>query len=97
MRRSRPCDNWYYTFRRNGPESTLRWYGLWDLKALDSWLRREATVVVLPRDGVSYLEGLPEGREMLGLIARRVREGFRRQAVLEDAWQAPLVVYRKVM
>ncbi|MBI4561323.1 MAG: hypothetical protein HY724_04695 [Candidatus Rokubacteria bacterium] len=91
-----PLINWYYNFRRDGPEADLRRYGLWDLKALDSWLLREATVVVLPRDGVSYLETLPEGREMLGLIARRARERFSRQAVLEDAWQVPLVVYRKV-
>lgn len=28
---------------------------------------------------------------------RRVREGFRRQALLEDGWQVPRVVHRKMM
>lgn len=91
-----PLVNWYYTYRTSEAEERLRRLALWNLRMLDEWLSRDATVVIFGRAGVPFPEHYAHGREIPTLIEKRVRELFVLRTVIEDAWEMPLVVYRRV-
>lgn len=91
-----PLVNWYYSYRPSHAEERLKRLALWNLRMLDEWLSRDATVVIFKRGGVSFPEDHADGREIASLIERRVQEFFVLREVIEDAWEMPLVVYRRV-